>query len=385
MFVIYLLPIFIGLTIYIYYKKISVYRGILILGLFNKIIFAYSMTYLVINRYGFGDLPTYYSFAKKISISWDFKYEYLLSGSYFVGLLNGVIFTVLPPSIYGLATISGLSSFIYCYCLIITLGSYLIKNHKLKATALILFLPVFSAQSGYIGKETYVLPLMGYIIYNFFINNRLNFKLIACIIVIGLIRPYQALVLISSFILTAIYFNAESIKFKNIFTFSILISISYILFGSYLINQLNLIFEFGAEEYLSITYSDGNLMLKPYPQPFTILQNFRPFIWESHNSMSMIASFENLVPLFFLVLMIFNYIRIKKFRSYININPFIVFNIIYVITCLVLFSFSSNVGDLSRRHIYYYPQIIIIGFISLSFLKNKKLNISDYKTSKLKN
>ena len=67
------------------------------------------------------------------------------------------------------------------------------------------------------------------------------------------------------------------------------------------------ILEMGLTNFLSSTYHGGNLMLSPYVQPLTFLQNFRPFFWEAHNLLSLLNSFENLI---FLILFMFVFMKL---------------------------------------------------------------------------
>lgn len=353
-------------------KKLTRWRLLLVLGLFAKLIFAYLMTYLVINNYDFGDLPTYYTFAKELAAGDYGDWLGLISGSYLVALLNSLIFQLLPPSIYGLATFTGISSFLYCYFTIRSFDIYFSKSDLFKVAALLLYMPVLGAQSGYIGKETFILPLLGYIFLAFSSHKRITVWIGISVVVIGMIRPYQAILLILTFALTAIIVTPKINKIKGLAAISLFSSVGVVLFGSFFVDHINLISESGVTQFLADTYAGGNLMLDPFPQPFTILQNFRPFFWESHNFMSMIASVENMIPLAYFFIFASLYIRRRSFRSYLLLNPFLVFSTIYVVLNMLMFMYNTNVGDLARRHVYYYPQIVLLGFASLLICKSLK-------------
>lgn len=353
-------------------KKLTRWRLLLVLGLFAKLIFAFLMTYLVINKYDFGDLPTYYTFAKELAAGDYGDWIGLISGSYLVALLNSLLFQLLPPSIYGLATFTGISSFLYCYFTIRSFDIYFSKSDLFKVAALLLFMPVFGTQSGYIGKETYILPLLGYVFLAFRIHQRITVWIAISVVAIGMIRPYQAIVLIATFVLTAIIVTPKRNKIKALAAISLFSSVGFVLFGSFFVDHINLISESGASQFLADTYAGGNLMLDPFPQPFTILQNFRPFFWESHNFMSIVASVENMIPLACCFIFSLLYIRRTNFRSYLLSNPFLVFSTIYVLLNMLMFMYNSNIGDLARRHVYYYPQIVLLGFASLFICKSLK-------------
>lgn len=233
-------------------------------------------------------------------------------------------------------------------------------------------MPVLGTQSGYIGKETYILPLLGYVFLAFRVHQRITVWIAVSVVAIGMIRPYQAIVLIATLVLTAIIAAPKRNKIKALVAISLFSSVGFALFGSYLTAHINLISESGAAQFLADTYADGNLMLNPFPQPFTILQNFRPFIWEAHNSMALVASVENMIPLALGSIFVLLYIRQRNFRSQLLSNPFLVFASVYVMLNMLMFMYNSNIGDLARRHIYYYPQIILLGYFALSIGRRSK-------------
>ena len=356
--------------------RVTNYRLLLGVGLLAKLMFAYLMTYLLITQYEFGDLHLYYAFARDLSLVRNFDEVNLLLGTHVVAVLNSFIFEVFPPSIYGLATIAGISSFYYSYALIRSFDNLFEKHYLFFVTALLLFSPVLSTQSGYIGKEIYVLPCLGFIFYSYRFQQRITLWIACSMIAIGLIRPYQAFVLVAAFVLTTIRFAHVKSKLKTLFIILLLLVVVLFFFGSWLSYNISIISEIGMEKFLAETYSGGNLTLDPFPQPFTILQNFRPFIWESHNLMSMVTSVENMIPLAFGFIFALRYIRYRNFRLQLHSNPFLVFTSIYVTLNLLMFMYNSNIGDLARRHIYYYPQIILLGYFALSLAKPLKVQYS---------
>lgn len=358
-------------------KKLTRWRLLLVLGLFAKLIFSFLMTYLVINNYDLGDLPTYYTFAKELAAGDYGDWVGLISGSYLVALLNSILFQFLPPSIYGLATFTGISSFLYCYFTIRSFDIYFSKSDLFKVAALLLFMPVFGTQSGYIGKETYILPLLGYVFLAYRIHQRITLWIAISVLAIGMIRPYQAIVLITALVYTTIVFTPKRYKIKALTVIFLFLSVGFVLFGSFFTDQVNLISEFGAATFFADTYAGGNLMLDPFPQPFTILQNFRPFFWETHNFMSMVASVENMIPFALGFLFVFHYIKHRIFRLELNSCPLLTFTLIYVMLNMIMFMYNSNIGDLARRHIYYYPQLILLGYFALISRKYSKIGCSN--------
>ncbi len=204
--VVYLTPVFFLVAIFLLYKRrVKLVTGICILGLMWKIIAALGMTYLVINKYNFGDLETYYVLARDIALGNGAKYSSYLWGSYIPALLNSFIFLFMPPSIYGLAVVAGLSSFIYSYLLLKSFNTFLTRKGYWYALLFLMFLPGISMQSGFIGKETYILPSLGLIFYLFSLKKKRYLLMISAIVLITLIRPYQGAIIVGSMLVAFLF------------------------------------------------------------------------------------------------------------------------------------------------------------------------------------
>jgi len=361
----YLAPIFIFFAIR-FNSRVTRFDLLFVIGLCIKIILAYLMTYLIINKYDFGDLSTYYTFAKDISSGRYIDEIEFWRATHIVATFNSFIFRVFPSSIYGLATVTGISSFIYCYALIRSFENSLPKPYLFRAAGFLLFLPVLGIQSGYIGKETYVLPLLGYIFYSYSCHQRITAWAAISIVGVGIIRPYQALVFLVVSALMWLLFNNKKYSFRYFLLTIVLLITVLFLFGSWLYSNMIIIINVGAASFMADTYHGGNLTLDPFPQPFTVLQNFRPFFWEAHNLMSLVASIENMLILCFCSMFLLIYVGNRAVRVRLNSSPYFVFVALYASLYLLLFMYNSNIGDMSRRHIYYYPQLIFLAFSALS-------------------
>ena len=154
----YLYPILLWFTLKLM-RRNSAWELTLGMAVFYKIAMACLMTWLVIHTYGFGDLPTYFVLAREWAMhGHEGEFE---RGFTLVPWRNSLVFSVLPPSIYGLAVLTGFTSFLYCVFLLQAFASGLKPSWRWVCGLLILFLPVLSTQSGYVGKETWVLPMLG--------------------------------------------------------------------------------------------------------------------------------------------------------------------------------------------------------------------------------
>lgn len=376
----YVLPILFGIALSLNQKQ-TYRRILLIIGLVIKIALAYAMTYMLINYYNYGDLNTYFFLARDISEN-TFVGELgeLMWGSYWIALFNAGIFTIMPPSIYGLATVAGFSSFLYSYMILKSFDFYFDRNNRHWFWLLILFLPVLGAQSGYIGKEIYILPAVGWIFYRLSVKKRVTIDILLSVAFIGLVRPYQSVIIIACFFLTSIIVANEKMRVSTFVGFSVLVTGTFIFVSTSYFSQVSNLFstvmDKGLGVFLKETYSHGNLELEPFPQPFTILQNFRPFIWESHNASALVASIENSVVLLLFVIFLIKCVCNRHVRSLLIRDYMLLFCCFYIAVYLFIYSYNPNIGDLSRRHTYYYPQLIALAFVVLSTVK--KSHIKSY-------
>ena len=127
-------------------------------------------------------------------------------------------------------------------------------------------------------------------------------------------------------------------------------------------NYIELILASGIYEFLSKSYAGGNLVREPYPQPITFLQLFRPFPWDGGGIVPLLSSIENIIFLYFFIVMIPTHaFNLKKLKSK-TVSNESKFASLYILGFLLLFMYSENLGDISRRHIYFYPLILLIYF-----------------------
>ncbi len=323
-----------------------------------KIIAAFGMTYLIINQYEFGDFPTYFTYAKEtaedlVGGRLDTT-SLLLPGSYVVAHLNALLFTVLPASVYGLSILSGCAAFVYS-ALIVTA----VERHfavPAAARVLIFLSPILSMQSGYVGKETYVLPLIGLIVF-WLSQDRTGayWKVILLIVMIGAIRPYQIFFFLIPLIVAWI---AERGNWRRGLVGLVFLAVAAFLANEQFVERSG--GEIAFEEFLSVTYSGGSMVLEPYVFPFSVLQNFRPFPWEARDLPTLVASLESGV---FLIFSLWLALQRTAHRprdwspAQRRLGAFLAAS---VLLYLVAFGFSSNLGDLSRRHVYYYPFLLLM-------------------------
>jgi hypothetical protein len=335
-----------------YWLKHNQSFAVLATTLIIKIVYSFALLYFVINRWDFGDLPTYYTLAHNL-VSADYVF---LTGSLATAQLHSVIFSIFGTSLYGLALISAciahFSFFLMGQCIFDERET----PAKHNALLLINILPILSMQSTYIGREPWLLLGTSFLFY--FLNDKVFNKILVIFIIfaIAMTRPYQGMIILFCFGLTLLIFY-------GVFNLKIFLLIILTLpFNFYILSKVALYLDsltnLGPAAFLSESYGGGNQIFTPYPFPFTPLQLFRPFPWDSLEIFMLVASVENSLVCIFLIKLILHLIKKKKsLRSY---GIPVLFSLIFVTVYGGLFMFSENVGDLSRRHVYYFPLIIFV-------------------------
>lgn len=326
--------------------------------------------YLIVNNYDYGDLKTYYDDAIERSTLSDLGLSSLPlpTGSHLVSLLNGVVFLILPPSLNGLALIAGALSFIYSLLLYESYKNYLSSLGKWALFLLLFFMPVHSVMSGYIGKEGLICVCTAFVISRLR-GEALSSQLctFACILLVFLLRPYQglALGLALSFAVT-VGFKSPFKMLKVLWPIILVFTSGIYIYWDYLHYMVGQIWELGYGEVLNASYAGGSLILTPPPFPLTFMQNFRPFLWEVSDTKTLVVAIENFLVLILFCILLLGFIVSRKIRHSIVSDRVKIFSATYIILIMILFSHSSNIGDLTRRHVYFYPLIIFLGLSVLS-------------------
>lgn len=356
---IFVLPTLIAINQYVKNKE----KIFFLMGLIFKIFCSLLMTYFLINRYEYGDFKLYFDLPIDLSKNcfWENYHSWCeevpFTDATSVSWIFGFIFTILPASLLGLSIISGVSAFWYTYSVIKIIEHF--TNDK-KAMVLLMFAPTLSMQEGYIGKETLILPAIGLVVKlmtGFELNKKLYAILFFVLLAIWCLREYQAYFMVAAIIFSIILSKTKEIKSYLLLFFISIFAVSALLWfgvGSTFIEQI--------QNFLLITYSGGNLVMMPFDFPLNILQLFRPFPWEVHEIIAIIPSIENLVFLFFCIYGIGNLSKLLSkwkllCREY---KIILLFSFGIFMAYFFTFGFSHNIGDLQRRHVYFYPFLIII-------------------------
>lgn len=338
-----------------------------------KLALTFLMSYLLVTRYNFGDYQTYYSFSYWVAdylrrFDWEAIREVEVISNYFFrgkGELNSTtivsytfsaLFVILPPSLYGLSLLSGTIIFIATYKLYLLLEPHI--HYRRLFFLIYFFSPSITMQLGYTGKETLILPLITAFI---IVAQKKSRTLAGALLLFPIfyIRFYQAFFLILSWI-------GARLTLRQIFSLrgTPILAVGGAGIAFILKKVTDLLGGIGPDLFtnlsffLSTTYSSGNLVLPPLPFPFTYVQPFRPFPWESHNALAMATAME-----MFLLLLLACWLIVSRFRilrERFHHDKLFRFLTIYVTVQFFIFSYIDNMGDLVRRKIYFVPLLFAL-------------------------
>ena len=142
---------------------------LLISTLIVKICLSFLLLYFVINRWDFGDLPTYYILAHYLK---DSELE-IMYGSLLIAQLHSIIFIIFGTSLYGITLLSACISHLAFTLMAEKIYEDSEIRNKNNAIFWINILPVLSMQSTYIGREPWILLITAILFY--FLDNKIKF------------------------------------------------------------------------------------------------------------------------------------------------------------------------------------------------------------------
>lgn len=342
-------------------KAFAVHARLYTYAWLYRLVLACIFTTLLLTCYNGGDFPTYYVLAAKQA---QLLHTHGLSeirqmpasGAYMPAFLFSLIFYVLPPSIYGITLLNATVSQLFFM--------YLFKTFETKTTNkallffLIFFIPSIVMQSCYVGKESFLIPILLLLI--IFCRKFTARRLIILLLLLPILyetRKYELIIWLAALGATLFLHKKGYLKLLMLAGLLIMAYIGF-QFSENLQHYLSMQSTFNIESMLSVIYSGGQLGVTPPAQPFTFLQLFRPLPWEGVRFLAMIQSIQNTV-----LLLLFIYLAIQNWR---NIATAICYDRQYTFLVLLagiqgfLFSYDPNLGDLSRRIIYIFPALMII-------------------------
>ena len=365
------------LTYYLFSKcKFSPFVNIYFYFLFYQILLSILLIFTQIYRWDYGDLYLYYDVPTQLIqneclIYFDCQFPF--SNSYLISYLHSFLFFIFPPSLIGIGIFGGTLA-AFSYILLIESLRDIIQINKLYVFFL-LFLPCLHLMAAYSGKDSYTffLSVLCFISFNNILLNyqpkRFYLLLLTSLFFIFLIRSHQLFFYLFP-ILIIIFFDKFSFSFINKIFFSIFLIFLLLISIFFFFLDVDLK---DFNNFLSASYPGGNLRFDTLICPLSFFHLFRPFPWEVNSFLYLFISFEKFLCLLILIFNLLIFIKLKYY-TYINTNKLYKSYHFYFLSVsffyILIYGFSSNIGDLIRRHIYFYP------FLLLCFLPPK--NICDF-------
>jgi len=288
-------------------------------------------------------------------------------------------------------------SFIGVWKLFLMLSNYL-KNETWKIAYSVLFIPSVVFWGSGIMKDTITLSASCWFIYsyhNFFILKHKRWINLFMIIVMGYImlsiKPYIMYALLPGAIIWV--FHDKIINIKNFFIRVLIIPIIYIIGIVLGLTILSSISNFDLYTSISDAIEKQSDLKKSYykgssfnigetdatvggivkKMPIAVIAGlYRPFITESRNVVMILSGIENMVYLYFSIIILFK-VRISRIFKLIFDNPILIFLFSYFILLSFIVGFStSNFGAMVRFKIPYLPIFMSFLFILESYSKNQR-------------
>lgn len=351
----YLLLAVAGMCVFfeIFVLPVKFYRFVIIFFAY-KLPLSFCMLYLLLDRYGTGDIKIYF---------WNlFSDGFFVSNSGVTVQVNRFLFSFLPVSLLGLSVIMAFVGMLGYVILFGLFGG--VARDSFQFLCVVFLIPTVGLMSGFIGRDSYNILALSCFYYCFYKLSVSSKKVLWIILVtffalvLFWFRKYIGLMAIFSVGLCLI---TKKMPFWVVALTSV--AVFFVLSFPYIIGFLGLminpsLFKLGLSYGLRGAYAGGTHMLEPWPGILKVFQVFRPFPWEAENLPGLLAGFENLVILFFIVYRLF-FIKKSILLSYADtlwVRLVFIFSVLY----WTVFSFSANVGDLTRRRIYFIPMVLAL-------------------------
>ncbi|MCX7862017.1 MAG: hypothetical protein N2449_03410 [Bacteroidales bacterium] len=261
--------------------------------------------------------------------------------------------------------------------------SQYVLNHHLVFSYIIFLFPSTLFWSSAILKESLVFFSLGFSLYYFNLwYNKAQWKYLISFIIFMLLLMVSKiyiflLVLPSAFY---IFITKFSPKFNKTFLFLIFHVICFLFFfySEWFIpynfseivtikqhNFINMSEAFNAGSKIYLPYLDDNIISFALLTPIALINTlFRPFIWEAHNILSLLASLENIVLLLWMFIT-------SIYFSKRQINIMLLFSFSFTIMLFILIGVTTPVlGAIVR---YKIPALPFFLFILFSFTNFEKL------------
>lgn len=325
------------------------------------------------------DSYLFYHKAKTLNLTTTTKYL----GSHFMILLS-YPFVKLGISYLNVSLLGATISFIAFIKYFEFLFKFYLKN---KSSVLLIVLLLFLTPSLHFWtagwtKESIVFCLMGLLVLDIIKKNKITLLVVFSSIIILLIRPYLFAIIFGAFSLNLFLEKKALIMKYKLYFFSIIgigvIIVSAILIRFLKLDEVNL--DYIQKNYnkiieYSATNGNSSIDLKNsnyFQRVFLVM--FRPLFYDAKTTFQVLVSVENLMYLFLVIKVTFDFIRKKVHYASFRMREFL----LAIVLLLILFYgiYMYNLGLASRMRTMYLPYLLMfIFFINYySHKKNEKIS-----------
>jgi hypothetical protein len=229
--------------------------------------------------------------------------------------------------------------------------------------AFIFFSPNLHVWTSFIGKEAIVFWSLSAIFYSsLLIKKRWVVGIIAIFLLI-MIRPHVAFMLLGAGFIVLLIDRKLSFKIKSLVLGSSIILGAGLLFLMLKITRIRYLDWDRIQHYnefsiLSLKDTTGYVPMLDYNYIYKLFSlNFRPLFYDTYNTMTALASFENLISLLFVALALF--FTIKYFKTLILTRWMKVAILFFMISSVLYVERYSNLGLFMRTKMMYMPFVYV--------------------------
>lgn len=358
--------------------------SILVVALVLKLIFAIPRYYMVAVMYEMGDSFRYSDAGKLLRQSFlhmDFQFagsgEGSQTGTLFVEIVTGIVYTVIGPSFLGGFIFFSWLSFwgLFFFFRAFQVG---VPDGDTKRYALLLFLlPSMLFWPSSIGKEAWMTLVLGIGTYgcSLLLARRPGASIYIILGVAGvlIVRPHMALLLAAGVAFAYVLRASSAQRVVALGRTRTVLGLGFIGIGTLLVIRRVSEF-FGIEEFSldaateqletaqrntstgDSEFTGGRASLRALPMNVvTVL--FRPFAFEVSNIQALLAALEGTI---LMVLFVLSWPRLRTIPRRLRKQPYITYCLTYVILFCFMFSAFQNFGILARQRVLVFPLILVL-------------------------
>jgi hypothetical protein len=294
-------------------------------------------------------------------------------------IITGFLYTPFGGDIYGVLFFSSVLGFCAGLYLCLAFSLWATQAQLKTYSLIVLFLPSFATWTGFFGKDSWIALGLGLAAYGY--SSMLKARrstglwyLLVGVAIVTVVRPHIAVALAASMALAYVWVltRARHVSILAKFGTVVMLIVMFALLASVARGFLGLsdVSANSMEEFAQ-TKGQGNAIggsaveiqaapgvagaLLAFPRGI-VRELFQPFPWEVHNVNAGMAAGENLFILWFAL---GHAKRLRGLLRGITREPYVLFSSVLACSLLLMFSFTPNLGLLSRQRAQFLPFVFV--------------------------